>query len=403
MTSCDQTPRPFDPLIAWHEFEQTMSANYAYADTSKVDVSALFSHYEIEAQQIAEKAEFIDLIQVVTRFFIDPHLNAGPLNEFDYSVIPTGSDIWAGLKGNNYVIEDIKRESSAAQTNLSIGDKITTIDGKSIDEIVQEVFANTTFPLSSEHKLWAVNIALGGLRNAPRKIEVQNKLGQYVSYTLESSYLAIDALETEAAVSAKRIGTLGYIRINNSLGNEQTVDEFTAQISALGDTKALIIDLRNTPSGGNTSIAEPILGHFVSENTPYQLYQTQREGVAYHESEMQRAYVTPRKPHYSKPYVVLVGRWTGSMGEGMAIGFDAIGARAIIGAPMADLLGGISSFDLAYTGANIEIAFQRMFHVDGTYREDFVPTVMKIPADTAIDGSDPVIDIAIKLLSNNSR
>ena len=40
---------------------------------------------------------------------------------------------------------------------------------------------------------------------------------------------------------------------------------------------------------------------------------------------------------YSRPVVVLVNRWTGSMGEGLAIGFDATGAGAVV-APRAHRL-----------------------------------------------------------------
>jgi C-terminal processing protease CtpA/Prc len=44
------------------------------------------------------------------------------------------------------------------------------------------------------------------------------------------------------------------------------------------------------------------------------------------------------------PVVVLVNHWTGSIGEGMAIGLDAMHRARVVGTPMAHLAGAISDF-----------------------------------------------------------
>ena len=396
---CQKQDQPFDGHLAWQEFEQMMVDNYAYLDTEQVDSEALFKHYKPHAQQAKNKAEFNNILKVVVRFFIDPHLNIGPLNSHDYSVTPTGSDIWAMRSGHHYIIEDIKVGSSAAKSGLKVGQVITAIDGYSTSQVIQRVFADTQFPLSEKHQLWAINIALGGLRNAVRVIDVQEEgVGQVLSFKLAASYEAINALKKEPVITARAINGVGYIRLNNGLGNEQTAQNFKTELSKLLDTKGLIIDLRNTPSGGNTGVAEPILGHFVKVNTPYQAYQIQQAGQPYVLSEMQFATADPKAPYYSKPFVVLAGRWTGSMGEGMVIGLDALGAKAVIGAPMADLLGGINRFELSHSDSSIDIGFERLFHLNGSYREDFLPDVLVLPADTAQDGDDPALKKALELL-----
>jgi carboxyl-terminal processing protease len=60
-------------------------------------------------------------------------------------------------------------------------------------------------------------------------------------------------------------------------------------------------------------------------------------------------YVSPRKKTYKGNVYILVGHWTGSMGEGIAIGFDALDRATVIGTPMAGLLGAISNFRLTET------------------------------------------------------
>ena len=53
----------------------------------------------------------------------------------------------------------------------------------------------------------------------------------------------------------------------------------------------------------------------------------------------------PGKRHPG-PVTVRVGRWTGSMGEGLAIGLHAVVGAEVIGTPMAKLLGALGEVRL---------------------------------------------------------
>ena len=103
----------------------------------------------------------------------------------------------------------------------------------------------------------------------------------------------------------------------------------------------MVIDLTDTPSGGNTTVARAMLGWFVDRPTLYQVHnlpvEERRTGIArqWVEQVLPRAGQTHRGP-----VTVRVGRWTGSMGEGLAIAFDAH-RRPGRGQPMAGLLGAI--------------------------------------------------------------
>jgi hypothetical protein len=83
--------------------------------------------------------------------------------------------------------------------------------------------------------------------------------------------------------------------------------------------------------------------------------------------------VLPRPgKHHDGPVTVRVGRWTGSMGEGLAIGFDALGAR-VEGDRMAGLLGAVYDLRLENSGLVIKLPAERLYAVDGTPREAFEP------------------------------
>jgi carboxyl-terminal processing protease len=85
--------------------------------------------------------------------------------------------------------------------------------------------------------------------------------------------------------------------------------------------------------------------------------------------------VSPKKPTYTKPLVVLINHWTGSVGEGIAIGFDALKRSAIIGTPMAGLNGAIYSFTMPHTSIGFSLPVEKLFHVNGTLREYCKPTI----------------------------
>lgn len=69
----------------------------------------------------------------------------------------------------------------------------------------------------------------------------------------------------------------------------------------------------------------------------------------------------------------MVGRWTGSMGEGLAIGFDGMGRADIIGSEMERLAGAINGFSLKNQKFGYRISVEKLYHINGTPRERYVP------------------------------
>ena len=163
------------------------------------------------------------------------------------------------------------------------------------------------------------------------------------------------------------------IRFNDSLGDDATIGAFDTVMAKAKPGQRVIIDLRDTPGGGNTTIARAVLGWFVDKPTSYQVHnlpaEERRTGIARQWVEQ----VLPRAgKRHRGPVTVRVGRWTGSMGEGLAIGFDAIGAR-VEGGRMAGLLGAIYDYKLERSQQVIKLPTERLYSVSGVPRERFVP------------------------------
>lgn len=396
LTACS-AKHSFNAEVAWNELIFTLQNDYAYLDKVGPEFDVLQAEFRNKMLAAKTEQEFIDLSQAFLRNFQDPHLNMGPYDTDDYSVYPTGADIYAEYVDGSAHIVDVKADSAAFIQGLRPKMVIVQVDGVSIDDAIQIVTGRNIDALTTEQKNYALNIALGGKRYQPRQLAILSG-SDINTVALAASYDSINRLKEGPAVSFADKQGVGYIRFNNALGNEETVSGFREALKTLQHSRTFVIDLRNTPSGGNTGVAEPILGHFVNAKQPYQLYRVQQSGQVYSEAPLQQAIVTPQQPYIDKPFVVLAGHWTGSMGEGMTIALDALGAKAVIGAPMADLLGGIKQVQLAASGAWLELGFERLYHVNGSFREDFLPSILLAAADTDINGEDPALLAAIKLL-----
>jgi carboxyl-terminal processing protease len=166
---------------------------------------------------------------------------------------------------------------------------------------------------------------------------------------------------------------IGYIRIHNSLGEQALVREFDSALDRMLDAKALVIDLRDTPSGGVSSVARGIMGRFIDRELPYQRHELVEEFRNTGIRRIWTEYVAPRPVIFRGPVVVLVGPWTGSMGEGLAIGLNATRAAPVLGRPMAHLLGALGESRLPNSGIVVRIPVEKLFHVDGRPREAFLP------------------------------
>jgi carboxyl-terminal processing protease len=193
----------------------------------------------------------------------------------------------------------------------------------------------------------------------------------------------------------KRLDDLAYIRFENSLGNQELIAHFDSTLSLLRDSKGLILDLRNTPGGGNTTVARAILGRFIDHDMPYQKHLLPQEEKEFGVKRSWLELASPRGHFvYRAPVVVLVDHWTSSMGEGLAIGLNAVIKAPLIGTEMAGLLGATTTFELPNTHIALSVPTEKLFHIDGTAREAFIPT-QRLPD---IAGEEDYLDAAVKSL-----
>jgi carboxyl-terminal processing protease len=97
---------------------------------------------------------------------------------------------------------------------------------------------------------------------------------------------------------------------------------------------------------------------------------------------------------------VLVAHWTGSVGEAIAIGFDGMKRATVVGTPMAGLRGSVDEYVLPNAGVRVKFQAERLFHVNGTPREAYIPKVRVAPLERPGTDQDAILEAGLRLLKN---
>jgi C-terminal processing protease CtpA/Prc len=330
----------------------------------------------------------------------DFHVGVRPGSEHRWLPVPTEADLWAIPDGAGARITAVRAGSDANRAGLAVGDRIDSIGGVAVASAIDERLGPAVNAADPIARQWALLSLVTGRREESREFKVSRAGQAPCAITLPARRRVErpDGLLT----SSRTPEGIGVIRFNNSLGQVETVVAFDTALASLRDTRGLILDLRDTPSGGNSTVALGILGRFVTTRLPYQRHRIPRYG----KTDVERNWleeVAPRGPFaYRGRLVVLVDHWTGSMGEGMAIGFDAMRRGTVIGTTMGQLAGAGGDLVLPRTGLAVTVPMEQLFHVNGTPRHEWAPKVIVAPVNRDTEG-DPILTRARTFLKAAAR
>lgn len=390
----------FDAAALWTNVRTDFDLFYAYRDLRGFDGDAYLDKVGALVSTAPDRETFRRHLNRATYAFTDPHLGFGPFTADDFNIIPSASDLQVGYEAGRYAILDVRAGSAAATAGLRPGWEVMAVNDGGIDPAAQAVFADLVDQPSDAQRAYGATLVSNGRREGDRHITVQKPDGSRLSLSLANPRLYAKSVMDSPMVVTRRItasdgSDIAVIRINNRLGDNDLIADFDKVMAEVMDADALILDLRNTPSGGNAEVGRSIMGHFTTKVQPFQIHE--RPSLM-REFSVPRRYIEqvfPREPVFNPDRtVVLGGYWTGSMGEGIVIGLDAMGIRTIA-SDMGDLLGGMSNFSFADNTITLSIPTETLFHIDGTPREDFIAETALLYADTDAAGSDPALAAAL--------
>jgi hypothetical protein len=202
----------------------------------------------------------------------------------------------------------------------------------------------------------------------------------------------------ETQVLAGRIDDVGYLRIATWVGSGGvgTPGDWTQHvhdaIDRLGDSRALIIDVRSN-GGGSFFNGLDVAGRFTAEPVP--AFTTSfRNGPAHDDmSALETWTVEPREPLYVQPVYVLTDPHCYSANEAFVLMMRAVGGT-IIGEPTGGAMGTQVRRELP-NGWVFRVTVNDTRAPDGTsYEESGIPPDIEVVAG---DGDDPVLDEALLL------
>jgi C-terminal processing protease CtpA/Prc len=371
-------------------FWTTIKTDYCYWDKKQTDWGKAKNTYSARADTITTRYSFVMLMETMFHELYDHHSSLSTNTNESSKLVPSGTDVWAEYINDKPIITAVRLNSGADKAGIKAGMRVLAINKKPVDAAVQPFLAKSVNKMTREAKDYALRIALAGTHSQKRVFTLLNKQGSKEYHPDDFT-----AVTYSSDIESKIISGVGYIGINNSLGNNGLIPMFDSVIDSLQHTKAIILDLRETPSGGNTTVARAIMSRFITKAGYYQKHELTAEETEFGVKRQWIEIVSPRKTAYTKPLIVLVNRWTGSVGEGITIGFDALKRATIIGTPMAGLNGAVYSYRMPNTGIGFSFPVEKLFHVNGTPREAFKPTVIV----TETGRKDAILETALTFIT----
>lgn len=377
-----------------NELITDIANNYIYLQEKNVDLNCIKEYYEHQIPNIDTEEQTVLFFEYLLDEFYDSHLI---LNTNRKSSFRLYSPIYATIKNGKAIISNVWQTQIENLDQDIIGTEILKINGINFDKAIDQFPTHCNNKNSQNVREWIINKILAGRYNQPRILSLKTKNKKNIEIDLDELVIK----PNNKLLTSKTENGIGIIRINNSLGNNNLISEFDKSLNELMNTKGLIIDLRNTVDGGNSYVARGIMSRFIDNQRPYQKHWTieQYDG----NPEVERSwieYVGPRKKQYKKPVVILVSRWTGSMGEGLAIGFEGMGRAKIVGSEMERLAGEMNGFSFKNQSFGYRLSTAKLFHINGTSREKYIPT--NYVKQTTIQ-KDETLEKGIELINKNMK
>ena len=351
--------------------EALINAQYAYLDRFPAGVMPMSPALRAEAEAVNDRRSLLRYAEHAVAALADHHAITGGSFNDSWGLVPSYSDLWIEPEGALWLITAVRDGSPAAAAGVRAGDSLIAVAGTPTTEAVAAFWTDPGLEPTGDRAGYAARVIAAGRRDRPRDLTIRDAAGTERRLTLPNLYEA--GPEERPPISERETDGVLIIRFNDSLGDGATVAAFDAAMATALPGQPILLDLTDTASGGNTVIARAIMGWFVDVPTANQIHNLPAEE---RETGVPRQWIEQVLPRHGKrhrgPVTVRVGRWTGSMGEGLAVGLDALGAE-VTGEPMAGLLGAIYDHRLPNSGLVIKLPTERLYAVDGTPREAFRP------------------------------
>lgn len=352
------------------ELWETLRDHYCFFETKRTDWNKVRTMYRPRALAAESDQAFQAVVGSVLCELYDAHthLNDPPDGTRRWPLY----DLMVERASSEVRIAAIQQGSAAADAGLRIGDIVTAVGGVPINDLVREIAPHCLAEPDPEADSWAINVAVAGQRGMPRTVSVIPGPARSTKVPPRDVALPLKQRAERPNVESRKLDDgLGYIAIH-TFAETAVVAAFESALADLRESRGLIIDVRGN-GGGDTAVARPIMGRFITSTKPYAIMR-RRDGKGLGAPWTET--VDPRGPFtYINPVVVLADHWSGSMAEGFPMGMRGIGRARIVGTPMMGLGAAVFSIRLDRTGVQAQYSGEPVYDVQGHERWTLRPDV----------------------------
>jgi carboxyl-terminal processing protease len=359
-----------DYATAARTLDTIVEQAYAYPEKLPGGVLPQSAKLEAESAAVHDSRSLLHYAEDRVASLADHHAITASSFKDSWAVIPTYADLWIVTRSGRFVVDAVRDDSPASQAGIHPGDVLARVDDTETGAAVAAFWDAIGLAVTPRRADYAARVLAAGRRDRERHLTITSAAGVTRTLTLPSLYTL---QQDRPPLSISRTPGQTVIRFNNSLGDGGTIAAFDAAMAQVPSSDRLVIDLRDTPSGGNTTVARAVMGWFVTRPLGYQVH---NRPVEERETGIARQWIEQVLPragkHRNRLPTLWVGRWTGSMGEGLAIGFASMNAP-VRGTAMAGLNGSVEDVAIGDSGLTIKLPTERLMTTAGRPREDFVP------------------------------
>ncbi len=229
-----------------------IEAKYAYLERLPDGRFPMSSELTAQAEAVHDAASLLRYAESALTVLADHHAITGSSFSDSWAVVPSYADLWIEQGGRNWVITDVRDGSPAAEAGVRSGDRLLAIDDQAVDDAVALFWSKVGLAPQGERAAFAARVLAAGRRDRPRNLMIESADGVQRRLALPNLYTT---QRDHPPVRSRHVGDALEIRIDDALGDQATIAAFDAAMMTARPGQTVVLDLTETPSGGNTVVA----------------------------------------------------------------------------------------------------------------------------------------------------
>jgi membrane-associated protease RseP (regulator of RpoE activity) len=246
--------------------ERLINEDYAYLERFEGGRMPMSDKLRAEAEAVDTQPELVRYAERALMALADHHAITGASLADSWALVPSYSDLWIEP---DFTISAVREGSPAERAGVHAGDRLVAVGEVPIAQAVELFWADLGLPVSAERAGFAARVLAAGRRNAQRHLTVARG-GELRQLELPNLYF-MQLFDRSVLGASEQDGSL-VIAFNDSLGHDVTITAFDIVMERARPGQPVVLDLTDTASGGNTSVARAIMGWFIDKPTNYQVH-----------------------------------------------------------------------------------------------------------------------------------